>query len=90
MIFKGIYCETKVIIDYIRNNRIKDSIKYKSPILITYNKYKEKYIEFHKIISMQYGKLYQKSSYLTALNLLEEYIMSNNKEDNFDLNLLKN
>ena len=85
-----IYCETKVIIDYIRNNRIKDSIKYKSPILITYNKYKEKYIEFHKIISMQYGKLYQKSSYLTALNLLEEYIMSNNKEDNFDLNLLKN
>ena len=78
------------VIDYIRNNRIKDSIKYKSPILITYNKYKEKYIEFHKIISMQYGKLYQKSSYLTALNLLEEYIMSNNKEDNFDLNLLKN
>ena len=90
-IIEGIYSETKDIIDYIRNNRTKDNIKYKSPILITYNKYKEKYIEFHKIISMQYGKLYLKSSYLTALNLLEEYLMSNNKEDNFDLNaFLKN
>ena len=90
-IIKGIYSETKDIVDYIRKNRTKDNIKYKSPILITYNKYKEKYIEFHKIISMQYGKLYQKSSYLTALNLLEEYLMSNNKEDNFDLDsFLKN
>ena len=34
---------------------------------------------------MQYSKLYQKSSYLTALDLLEEYLISNNKEDNLDL-----
>ena len=85
-IIKGIYSETKDIIDYIRSNRTKDNIEFKSSILITYNKYKEKYIEFHKIISRQYGKLYQLSSYLTALNLLEEYLMSNSKEDKFDLN----
>ena len=59
---------------------------YKIPKLITYKGYNEKYIEFHKFISIQYGKLYQKSSYLTALNILEEYLLSYNKEKNFVIN----
>ena len=87
-IIKGIYAETEEIVDYIRKHKSNKNIKYKVPILITYKEYNEKYIQFHKIISLQYGKLYQKSSYLTALNILEEYLKSSNKIDNFDLKLL--
>ena len=85
-ILKGIYSNQEEIIDYIRKNKSDKNIKYKIPKLVTYKDYNEKYIEFHKIISLQYGKLYQKSSYLTALNILEEYLIANNKLDYFDLN----
>ena len=84
-ILKGIYSNQEEIIDYIRKNKSDKNIKYKIPKLITYKDYNEKYIEFHKIISLQYGKLYQKSSYLTALNILEEYLTANGQTDNFDL-----
>ena len=47
-------------------------------------------MEFHKIISMQYGKLYQKSSYLTALNILQEYLSSDSKYCDFDIQYLLN
>ena len=78
-IIKEIYFETAQIINYIRKNKSKNNIKYKIHNLITYNDYNEKYIEFHKSISLQYGKLYQKSSYLTAINILEEYLQSEKK-----------
>ena len=84
-VLKGIFVNQEEIIDYIRSNKSNKNIKYKIPKLITYKDYNEEYIEFHKIISLQYGKLYQKSSYLTALNILEEYLMADNKTDYFDL-----
>ena len=86
-IIKEIYFETAQIINYIRKNKSKNNIKYKIHNLITYNDYNEKYIEFHKSISLQYGKLYQKSSYLTAINILEEYLQSEKKDkrENVDL-----
>ena len=87
-IVKGIFTGSEEIIDYIRKNKSNKNIKYKVPILITYNKYNEKYIEFHKIISSQYAKLYQKSSYLTALNILEEHLISTNEIENCDIQLL--
>ena len=87
-IIEEIYCETEDIIKYIRRNKSNKNIKYKVPNLITYKQYEEKYIEFHKIISKQYGKLYQKSSYLTAINILDDYLRSNNKVDSVDLQLL--
>ena len=86
-IIKGIYSDRYDVVNYIKNNKIKNNIKYKVSKLITYKDYTEKYIEFHKIICLQYGKLYQKSSYLTALNILEEYLMSYNKIDTFDIKL---
>ena len=87
---KGIFTHPLEIIGYIKKIKSKNNIKYNIPKLITFYDYGEKYIEFHKIISLQYGKLYQKSSYLTALNILEEYLLSNNKEqmDSFDIELL--
>ena len=86
-IIKEIYFETAQILNYIRKNKSKNNIKYKIHNLITYNDYNEKYIEFHKSISLQYGKLYQKSSYLTAINILEEYLQSEKKDkrENVDL-----
>ena len=88
-IIQGIYVDPKQIIEYIRKNKSNKNIKYKVSSLISFDEYNEKYIEFHKIISLQYGKLYQKSSYLTALNILEEYLLSdkNNKMDPYDLKL---
>ena len=79
-IIKEIYFETAQILNYIRKNKSKNNIKYKIHNLITHNDYNEKYIEFHKSISLQYGKLYQKSSYLTAINILEEYLQSEKKD----------
>ena len=69
---------------------MKNNISYKIPKIITFDDYNEKYIEFHKIISFQYGKLYQKSSFLTALNMLEDYLLSEKKNemDSIDINLL--
>ena len=52
-IIKEIYFETAQIINYIRKNKSKNNIKYKIHNLITYNDYNEKYIEFHKSISLQ-------------------------------------
>ena len=73
-IIKEICFEQGQIINYIRKNKSNNNIKYKIHNLITYDDYNNKYIEFHKSISLQYGKLYQKSSYLTAINILEEYL----------------
>ena len=88
----GIYTMPDEINQYIRNNKSKNNIKYKVPKLLTFDDYNQKYIEFHKIISMQYGKLYQKSSYLTAIRILEEYLLSNsnknNNMDEYDISLL--
>lgn len=86
----GIFTKPEEIKEYIKFNKSKNNIKYKVPILITIDDYNDKYIEFHKTISSQYGKLYQKSSYLTALNILEDYLISNNnlKMDSYDINLL--
>ena len=87
---KGIFSQPQEIMAYIRSLKSKNNIKYNVPKLITFYDYGDKYIEFHKIISLQYGKLYQKSSYLTALNILEEYLLSNtkNKMDPLDVSLL--
>ena len=60
-IVKGIFTETEEIIKYIRENKSTKNIKYRVNKLITYKEYIEKYIDFHKIISLQYGKLYQQS-----------------------------
>lgn len=89
-IIKGIYDERDNVIEYIKKNKSKDNIKYKQSQLITFYEYKDKYMEFHKIISMQYGKLYQKSSYLTALNILEEYLSSDSNYSDFDMQYLLN
>ena len=88
-IIKGIYVTSEQIKEYIRNNKSLNNNKYKISNLITYDQYNQYYIDFHKAISSQYGKLYQKSSYLTALNILQEYLTSdkNNKMDPKDLNL---
>ena len=89
---KAIYYKFEDVINYINKNKSTKYEKYKVPTLITYKDYNDKYIEFHKIISNQYGKLYQKSSFLTAINILEEYLESSNgnEEDFFDLKLLIN
>ena len=86
----GIFTKQEEIILYIRKRKMKNNISYKIPKIITFDDYNEKYIEFHKIISLQYGKLYQKSSYLTALNILEDYLLSDKKNemDSYDINLL--
>ena len=89
-IIKGIYDERDNVIEYIKKNKSKDNIKYKQSQLITFYEYKDKYMDFHKIISMQYGKLYQKSSYLTALNILEEYLSSDSNYSDFDMQYLLN
>ena len=89
-IIKGIYSERDDVVEYIKKNKSKENIKYKQGQLITYYEYKDKYMEFHKIISMQYGKLYQKSSYLTALNILQEYLSSDSKYCDFDIQYLLN
>ena len=89
-IIKGIYNDRDEVIEYIKKNKIKDNIRYKQSQLITFYDYKDKYIEFHKIISMQYGKLYQKSSFLTALNILQEYLSSDSKYSDFDIQYLLN
>ena len=87
-IIKGIYTETEDIVNYIRNNKSNKYIKYKVNKLITYKEYTEKYIDFHKIIILQYGKLYQQSSYLTALNLLQDFLNSSSQMDEFDIQIL--
>ena len=89
-IIKGIYNDRDEIVEYIIKNKTKDNIRYKQSQLITFSEYKDKYIEFHKIISMQYGKLYQKSSFLTALNILQEYLSSDSKYSDFDIQYLLN
>ena len=89
-IVKGIYNDRDEVVEYIKKNKIKDNIRYKQSQLITFYDYKDKYIEFHKIISMQYGKLYQKSSFLTALNILQEYLSSDSKYSDFDIQYLLN
>ena len=88
-IIKGIFVKPKQIVEYIRNNKSLNNIKYKISNLITYDEYNKYYIDFHKAISSQYGKLYQQSSYLTALNILQEYLSSdkNNKMNPNDLKL---
>ena len=88
MIINGISDNRDDVVKYIKKNKSKDNIRYNRSQLITYYEYKDKYMEFHKIISMQYGKLYQKSSYLTALNILQEYLSSDNKFGDFDMQLL--
>ena len=60
-IIKGIYSEKEEIIDYIKKNKSDKNIKYKIANIITYKEYTEKYIELHKIISLEYRKLYQDS-----------------------------
>ena len=86
-IIKEICFEQGQIINYIRKNKSNNNIKYKIHNLITYDDYNNKYIEFHKSISLQYGKLYQKSSYLTAINILEEYLQSEKKDKREDVDL---
>ena len=88
-IIKGIFVKTEQIKEYIRKNKSLNNIKYKISNLITYEEYNKYYIDFHKAISSQYGKLYQQSSYLTALNILQEYLSSdkNNKMNPNDLKL---
>ena len=84
---KEICFEPAQILNYIIKNKSNNNIKYKIHNLISYDDYNEKFIEFHKSISLQYGKLYQKSSYLTAINILEEYLQSEkkNKKETVDL-----
>ena len=92
-IIKDIYTCQEEIVEYIKDNKSTKNNKYKVFPLITYDKYNAEYIQLHKIISSQYGKLYQKSSFLTALNILEEYLSSNkaNKHiDEFDLKSILN
>ena len=86
----GIFTKPQEILQYIKQNKNKNNIIYKVPKIITFDDYNEKYIEFHKIISLQYGKLYQKSSYLTAINILEDYLVSEKKNemDSYDISLL--
>ena len=86
-IIKEICFEQNQILNYIRKNKSNNNIKYKVHNLITYDDYNNKYIEFHKSISLQYGKLYQKSSYLTAINILEEYLQSEKKDKREDVDL---
>ena len=87
---KGIFTQPQEVMGYIKSLKSKNNIKYNVPKLITFYDYGSQYIEFHKIISLQYGKLYQKSSYLTALNILEEYLLSNTKDkmDSVDISIL--
>ena len=87
-VIKGIFALREAIIQYIIDEKSTSNIKYNIPELITYNNYNEKYIEFHKMISLQYGKLYQISSYLTAIRILEEYLISSNKTNDLDFQLL--
>ena len=89
-IIKEICTKPEQILNYIRQNKSNNNEKYKIPNLITYDDYNNKYIEFHKSISLQYGKLYQKSSYLTAINILEEYLSSEKKDksESVDLQLI--
>jgi hypothetical protein len=89
-IIKGIYSERDEVVEYIKKNKSKDNIRYKLGQLITYYEYKDKYIDFHKIISMQYGKLNQKSSFLTALSILQEYLSSDSNYDDFNIQYLLN
>ena len=86
-IIKGIFVKPEQIKEYIKKNKSLNNIKYKISNLIAYDDYNKYYINFHKAISSQYGKLYQQSSYLTALNILQEYLSSdkNNKMNPNDL-----
>ena len=86
-IVKGIFTETEEIIKYIHENKSTKNIKYRVNKLITYKEYIEKYIDFHKIISLQYGKLYQQSSYLTALNILKDFLISSSQMDDYDVTI---
>jgi len=90
-IIKGIFSHPQNIVEYIRKNKIRNNKKYKIFKVIRFDEYNEKYIQLHKIISLQYGKLYQKSSYITALNMFEEFILSNKEKisDLYDIEEIK-
>ena len=69
-IIKGIYSERDDVVEYIKKNKSKDNIRYKQGQLITYYEYKDKYIDFHKIISMQYGKIVSKIIFFNSIKYL--------------------
>ena len=86
-IIKGFYKTKKQICNYIincPNLGLFPSIK-----LLNFKKYSDRYYNFHKIISSQYGTL-NGNIYNTAINILDEYLTSVNSSNKSTLmNALK-